>query len=50
MPPPKLYTSSTIDIWKKVLIKAIGAENNGLVSVRLACTSSKTEILNEIGI
>jgi hypothetical protein len=41
----KLYIPCTINIWKKVLTKA-----NGLVSGRLACTSSKTEILNKIGI
>jgi len=29
-----------------VLTKAIWAGKNGLVSDRLACTSSKTEILN----
>ena len=40
------YTSQVlhINIWKKVLTKAIWADKNGLVSGRLACTSSKTEI------
>ena len=38
----------TINISKKVLNKAIWADKNGLVSGRLACTSSKTEILNKI--
>ena len=48
---PNLYIISTINIWKKVLTKAIWADKKyGLVSVRLACTSSKTEILNKIGI
>ena len=42
----KLYIPSAINIWKKVLTKAIGADKNVLVSGRLACTSSKTEILN----
>ena len=46
----KLYILSTISIWKKVLTKAIWADKNGLVSGRLACTSSKTEILNKKGI
>ena len=46
----RLYIPSTIKIWKKVLTKAIWADKNGLVSGRLACTSSKTEILNKIGI
>jgi len=35
---------------KKVLTKAIWTDKNGLVSGKLACTSSKTEILNKIGI
>ena len=35
---------------KKVLTKAIWADKNGLVSGRLACTSSKTEIFNKIRI
>ena len=30
--------------------RPFGQTKNGLVSVRLACTSSKTEILNKIGI
>ena len=45
-----LYVPNTINIWKKVLTKAICAEKNGPVSGRLACTSSMTEILNKIGI
>ena len=44
----KLYIPSTINIWKKVLTKAIWADKNGLVSDRLACASTKTEILNKI--
>ena len=32
--PPKLYIPSTINIWKKVLTKAIWADKNGLVSGR----------------
>ena len=47
---PKLYIPSTINILKKVLTKAVWADKNGLVSGRLACTSSKTEILIKIGI
>ena len=35
---------------KNVLTKPFGQTKNGLVSGRLACTSSKTEILNKIGI
>ena len=35
---------------KKVLSKAIWADKKWAVSGRLACTSSKTEILNKIGI
>ena len=46
----KLYIPSTINIWEKVLTKAIWADKNGLVSGRLACTSSKTRILDKIGI
>ena len=46
----KLYIPSTINIWKKVLTKAIWAVKNGLVSGRLACTSTKSEIRNKIGI
>ena len=46
----KLYIPSTINIWKKMLTKAIWAVENGLVSGRLACTSTKTEIGNKIGI
>ena len=47
---PKLYIPSTINIRKKVLTKAIWADKNGLVFGRLTCSSSKTEILNKIGI
>ena len=43
----KLYIPSTINIWKKVLTKAIWEDKNGLVSGRLARTSSKTEILHK---
>ena len=46
----KLYIQSTINIWKKVLTKPFGQTKNGLVSGRLTCTLSKTEILNKIGI
>ena len=45
---PKLYIPSTIKIWKKVLTKAILADKTGLVSSRLACTSSKTDVLSKI--
>ena len=45
-----IYIPSTINIWKKVFTKAIWADKKGLVSGRLACTSSKTEILIKIGI
>ena len=34
----KLYIPSTVNIGKKVLTKAIWADENGLVSGRLACT------------
>ena len=46
----KLYIPSTINIWKKVLTKSIWAEKNWLASDRVAFTSSKTEILNKIGV
>ena len=35
---------------KKVLINPFGQTKYGLVSGRLACTSSKNEVLNKIGI
>ena len=34
--PPKLYIPSAINIWKKLLSKAIWADKNGLVSEILA--------------
>ena len=40
----KVYIPSAINIWKKMLTKAILADKNGLISGRLACTSTKTEI------
>ena len=40
----KIYIPSTINNWKNLLTKAIWADKKGLVSDRLACTSSKTEI------
>ena len=43
---PKLYIPSTINIWKKVLTKAIWADKKWADF----CTSNKTEILNKIGI
>ena len=45
----KLYIPSTINILKRCSPKPFGQTKNGLVSGRLACTSSKTEILNKIG-
>ena len=50
MTSAKLDIPSTINICKKVLMKAIWADKKGLVSGRLACTSSKTERLNKIEI
>jgi hypothetical protein len=47
---PKLYIPSTINIKKRCSPKPFGQTKNGLVSGRLAYTSSKTEILNKIGI
>ena len=47
LPAPKVYIPRTTNIWKKVLTKAIWADKNGLVSGRLAQTSSKTEILHK---
>ena len=50
---PKLiymYIPSTINIWNRCSPKPFGKTKNGLVSRRLACTSSKTEILKKIGI
>ena len=44
----KLYIPSTINIWKKVLTKAIGG-NKKWAGLDSACTSSKTEILYKIG-
>ena len=46
----KFYIPSTINIWKRCSPKPFGQTKNGLVSGRLACTSSKTEMLNKIGI
>ena len=46
----KVIIPCTINIWKMVLTKVIWADKKGLVSGRLACTSSKTEILYKIGI
>ena len=46
----KWYIPSAINIWKKVLTQAIWGEKNCLVSGTLACTSSKSEVLNKIGI
>ena len=37
----KLYIPSIINIWKKLLCTAIWAYENGLVSGRIACISSK---------
>ena len=39
----KLYIPSTINIRGKLIIPAIWADKNGLVSGRLACTSSETK-------
>ena len=38
---PKLYSQSTINIWRKLVRTAIWADKNGLVSVSEACTSRK---------
>ena len=46
----KLYIPSNLNISKRCSPKPFGQTENGLVSGRLACTSSKTEILNKIGI
>ena len=46
----KLYIPSTINTGKSCLENIFGQVNDGLVSGRLACTLSKTEILNKIGI
>ena len=45
------YTSQVLLTFeKRCSPKPFGQTKNGLVSGRLACTSSKTEILNKIGI
>ena len=48
------YTSQVHTTYKHLKKGAhqshLGRQKNGLVSGRLACTSSKTEILNKIGI
>ena len=46
----KLYIPSSVTFEKRCSPKPFGQTKNGLVSGRLACTSSKTEILNKIGI
>ena len=47
----KLYIPSTINIRKKVLTKAIWADKKWAGFWQISsCTSSKTEILNKIGI
>ena len=38
---PKLYSQSTINIWRKLIRTAIWTDRNGLVSVSEACTSRK---------
>ena len=44
----KLYIPSTINSWRKLLSTAIWVYKNGLVSGRLACSSSKTKNLKNI--
>ena len=45
------YSSQVLQIFeKRCSPKAFGQTKNELVSGRLACTSSKTEISNKIGI
>ena len=39
---PKLYIPSAINIWKKLLSRAIWADKNGQVSGRIACMFRKT--------
>ena len=44
------YTSQVLYTFEKTCSpKPFGQTKNGLVSGRLACTSSKTEILNKVG-
>ena len=46
----KSYTSQVVNtLEKRCSPKPFGQTKNGLVSGRLACTSSKTEVLNKIG-
>ena len=47
---PKLYIPSAINIWKKLPTNVIWADKKGLVSGRLAWTSSKTEMSSKIRI
>ena len=43
-----MHIQSTINIWKRCSSKPFGQTKNGLVTGKLACTSSKIEILNKI--